>query len=48
MGSVSISHWLLPHSIYTLKLHKRGLVFPFVEQPEAPPVGAAPQPEPTR
>lgn len=38
VGSVSISHWMLPHSIYTLKLHKRGVEFP----PAAP---AAPPPE---
>ena len=47
VGSVYISHWLLPYSIYTLKLHNRGLVFPFLERPATPPVGAAPQAEPT-
>ncbi len=44
VGSVYVSHWLLPYSIYTLKLHKRGLAFPFVERPESP-LGATPQAE---
>lgn len=28
VGSTSLSHWLLDHSIYTLKLYKRGVQFP--------------------
>ncbi len=35
VGSTSLSHWLLDHSIYTLKLHKRGVQFPPVA-PEPP------------
>jgi CIC family chloride channel protein len=31
VGSVAISHRLLPQSIYTLKLHRRGIAFPFRE-----------------
>jgi CIC family chloride channel protein len=47
VGSVYVSHWLLPHSIYILKLHKRGVVFPIREESEelglpASPVAAAP------
>jgi CIC family chloride channel protein len=47
VGSVYVSHWLLPHSIYILKLHKRGVVFPIREESEEPghpasPVAAAP------
>ncbi len=29
VASVSISHWRLPHSIYTLKLHNRGIRYPY-------------------
>lgn len=35
VGSVSVSHRLLPHSIYTLKLHRRGIGFPHAEEPPA-------------
>jgi len=31
VGSVSVSHRLLPQSIYTLKLHRRGIAFPHHE-----------------
>ena len=33
VGSVAISHRLLPQSIYTLKLHQRGIAFPHAEEP---------------
>jgi CIC family chloride channel protein len=33
VGSVYVSHRLLRHSIYTLKLHRRGIRFPYVEEP---------------
>jgi CIC family chloride channel protein len=32
VASVSLSHRLLPHSIYTLKLHLRGIRFPYEER----------------
>jgi len=32
VGSVSVSHRLLPQSIYTLKLHQRGIAFPQTEE----------------
>lgn len=31
VASVSVSHRLLPQSIYTLKLHRRGIAFPYQE-----------------
>lgn len=34
VSSVYLSHWMLPHSIYTLKLSQRGIRFPFVEDAE--------------
>ena len=34
VGSVYVSQRLMSHSIYTLKLHKRGLDFPYREEPE--------------
>jgi CIC family chloride channel protein len=40
VGSVYVSHWLLPNSIYTLKLHNRGVEFPFIERPDRPGVEA--------
>jgi CIC family chloride channel protein len=47
VGSVYVSHWLLPHSIYTLKLHIRGVVFPVAEErPEPPRLGVEPQAQP--
>jgi CIC family chloride channel protein len=36
VGSVYLSHRLLRYSIYTLKLFKRGVVFPIVERPDSP------------
>jgi CIC family chloride channel protein len=38
VGSVYLSHRLLPHSIYTLKLHRRGIRYPYepVDQPAQP------------
>ena len=32
VGSVYLSHRLLPHSIYILKLHRRGIVYPYAEE----------------
>ena len=29
VASVYISHWELPHSIYTLKLHNRNINYPY-------------------
>jgi CIC family chloride channel protein len=43
VASVYVSHQLLPHSIYTLKLHQRGIHYPYVDEfevagrPPAPP-----------
>jgi len=37
VGSVYLSHQLLPHSIYTLKLHLRGIHFPYSDQPAVVP-----------
>lgn len=37
VASVSVSHRLLPHSIYTLKLHRRGVAFPYPETEPGPP-----------
>ena len=34
VGSVYVSQRLMSYSIYTLKLHKRGLDFPYREGPE--------------
>ena len=34
VGSVYVSQRLMSYSIYTLKLHKRGLDFPYREEPE--------------
>ncbi len=42
VGSVYISHQLLPHSIYTLKLYLRGIHYPYIEEPER-----APEPKPS-
>ena len=46
VGSVYLSHRLLPHSIYILKLHRRGIPYQYHEDeppaapaPVAPPVG---------
>ena len=36
VASVYISHWRLPHSIYTLKLHNRGISYPYEQEGEAP------------
>lgn len=43
VASVYLSHQMLPHSIYTLKLHQRGIHYPYSLEPEAPPAGAAPE-----
>ena len=46
VASVSMSHRLLPHSIYTLKLHRRGIRFPYEpERGPAPAPAARPAPE---
>jgi len=37
VGSVYLSHQLLPHSIYTLKLHNRGIRFPYFDEREVEP-----------
>ena len=42
VGSVYISHQLLPHSIYTLKLYLRGIHYPYIEEAER-----APEPRPS-
>ncbi len=34
VASVYISHWLITHSIYTLKLHRRGIPYPYVPETE--------------
>ena len=41
VASVSISHWRLPHSIYTLKLHNRGIRYPYEYEDRAEPVPPA-------
>jgi CIC family chloride channel protein len=33
VSAVYLSHWLLPQSIYTLKLHKRGIHYPYEPEP---------------
>lgn len=44
VASVSLSHRLLSHSIYTLKLHRRGIAFPYEERRREPrPVPASPE-----
>ena len=45
VASVSISHWRLPHSIYTLKLHNRGIRYPYEYEDQtdrAPPAETTP------
>ena len=42
-ASMAVSGWLLPFSIYTLKLHERGITFPF-EDPSEPQSKPSPQP----
>jgi CIC family chloride channel protein len=37
VASVYLSHQMLPHSIYTLKLHQRGIHYPYSLEPEAAP-----------
>jgi hypothetical protein len=34
VSSVYLSHWMLPQSIYTLKLSGRGISFPYTEDTE--------------
>ncbi len=46
VGSVYLSHQLLPHSIYTLKLFNRGIRYPYLEESEADVVQPGSQPEP--
>ena len=41
VASVSISHWRLPHSIYTLKLHNRGIRYPYEYEDQAEPIPPA-------
>ena len=36
VSSVYISHWRLSHSIYTLKLHNRGIGYPYAHEGDAP------------
>ena len=36
VSSVYISHWRLSHSIYTLKLHNRGIGYPYEQEGDAP------------
>ena len=36
VGSVYISHWRLSHSIYTLKLHNRGIAYPYEQEDDSP------------
>jgi CIC family chloride channel protein len=43
VGSVYVSHWLMTHSIYTLKLHRRGIHYPY--QPETGTESATSVPE---
>lgn len=47
VGSVYISHRFSPFSIYTLRLHQRGIPFPYVSEgePPAPKPAARPSPE---
>lgn len=40
VASVFVSHGLLPQSIYTLKLFRRGITFPYRDEP-SPPAGAS-------
>ena len=47
VASVYISHWRLPHSIYTLKLHNRGISYPYEQEGEAPRAMATPAGEST-
>ncbi len=47
VGSVYLSHQLLPHSIYTLKLHQRGIHYPYHDEPEGEPAPASVRPEPS-
>lgn len=46
VASVYLSHQMLPHSIYTLKLHLRGIHFPYSDEPEPAPPAAETAPEP--
>lgn len=46
VGSVYLSHQLLPHSIYTLKLFNRGIRYPYLDEAEADVVQPGSQPEP--
>jgi chloride channel protein, CIC family len=43
VGSVYVSHWLVTHSIYTLKLHRRGIPYPY--RPDVEPEPPFPLPE---
>ena len=47
VGSVYVSHRFSPLSIYTLKLHRRGIAFPHGVEPEHPSVKVAPETPPT-
>ena len=37
VGSVYVSHRFSPLSIYTLKLHRRGIAFPYGGESDPPP-----------
>jgi CIC family chloride channel protein len=43
VSAVYLSHWMLPQSIYTLKLHYRGIRYPY-QHGEAGPTRPAPSP----
>ena len=47
VGSVYVSHLLFPFTIYTLKLHRRGIAFPHGEDAEQPAVKTTPPIPPT-
>ena len=47
VGSVYVSHLLFPFSIYTLKLHRRGIDFPNQEDVARPAVEVTPQVPPS-
>jgi len=46
VSSVYISHWLLPQSIYTLKLHNRGIRYPYTPERETERPKSRPVPKP--
>lgn len=48
VASVYLSHHLLPQSIYTLKLSKRGIYYPYLDEAEMSGARPIPQPETPR